>query len=260
MSDGLSDYGLSNLLYSRARHTWSNLRVGDRRISEKIDRILVNDAWLDLFSDSRAVFDCPDVSDHSPCRVFIYEKMKKRRPPFRFKNVWCSEEGFLNFVEQGWYGNFLGNRQFRVAKKLRRVKKALRVWNRSLSSDIEAHIEQGRVRARQLYLDIEGDRGSLMISEEIRDVRRLLETNMGKLFTHISQQAKINWIKMGDETSSMFFKRYKARKSQSAILRLSDAEGRVLEETEEIRGHIVGFYEDLLGSAVEVVDLPFPAG
>ena len=98
-----------------------------------------------------------------------------------------------------------------------------------------------------------------MISEEIRDVRRLLETNMGKLFTHISQQAKINWIKMGDETSSMFFKRYKARKSQSAILRLSDAEGRVLEETEEIRGHIVGFYEDLLGSVVEVVDLSFPA-
>ena len=58
----------------------------------------------------------------------------------------------------------------------------------------------------------------------------------------------------------MFFRRYKARKSQSAILRLTDTEGRVLEEPEEIRDHIVGFYEGLLGSAEEVVDLPFPTG
>ena len=44
LSDGLSDCGLSDLLYSGARHTWTNMRVGDKRVTEKIDRVLVNDS------------------------------------------------------------------------------------------------------------------------------------------------------------------------------------------------------------------------
>ena len=58
----------------------------------------------------------------------------------------------------------------------------------------------------------------------------------------------------------MFFRRCKARKSQSTLLRLIDGEGRALEEPEEIKDHIVGFYADLLGSTGEVSDLPIPDG
>ena len=72
LSDGLTECGLSDLLYSSSRHTWTNMRIGERRITEKIDQVLVNDAWLISFPDSRVVFDCPDISDHSPCRVFIF--------------------------------------------------------------------------------------------------------------------------------------------------------------------------------------------
>ena len=54
--------------------------------------------------------------------------------------MWSSEEGFLNLVQDGWYGSILGNRQFHVAKKLSKVKGALREWNKTLSFYLETLI------------------------------------------------------------------------------------------------------------------------
>ena len=63
---------------------------------------------------------------------------------------------------------------------------------------------------------------------------------------------------MGEETSSMFFRRCRVRKIQSTLLSLSDGNGRLLEDVDEIAAHIVQFYTDLLGSKVQVVEHPFP--
>ena len=79
-------------------HTWSNMREGSRRISRKLDRVLVNDVWLDEYPTARACFDTPDVSDHSPDRVCLYEVPRRRNPSFQFKNSWTKEEGFKEVV------------------------------------------------------------------------------------------------------------------------------------------------------------------
>ena len=65
---------------------------------------------------------------------------------------------------------------------------------------------------------------------------------------------------MGEETSSMFFRRCRVRKIQSTLLSLSDGNGsgRLLEDVDEIAAHIVQFYTDLLGSEVQVVEHSFP--
>ena len=104
------------------------------------------------------------------------------------------------------------------------------------------------------------DRGNQVLSEEIRDVRQLLETNMGNQLIHVSQQAKIHWLKMGEETSSMFFRRCKVCKAHSTLLRLIDDKGRALKEPVEIRDHIVDFYESLLSTEEIVSDLQFLKG
>ena len=86
--------GLSDLAFLEALHTWSNSNVGPHRVSEKLDRVLVNDRWLEDFPSSRAHFDSPGISDHSPGRVFIHEMPKRRIAPFRFRNAWAFEEDF----------------------------------------------------------------------------------------------------------------------------------------------------------------------
>ena len=122
------------------------MREGRRRISRKLDRVSVNDAWLDVYPTARACFDTPDVFDHSPGRVCLYEVPRRRNASFKFKNSWVKEEGFKEVVREAWYASFTGTRQFSVTMKLRRVKDALKVWNRSLGSDLVAQIEACRER------------------------------------------------------------------------------------------------------------------
>ena len=109
---------------------------------EKLDRVLVNDAWIDAFPYARALFDSSDVSDHLPARVFLCEVQARKFDPFRFKNVWTKEEGLRDVVCDSWQGSLTGTRQFRVAQKLKRVKGGLKLWSKELSSDLETAIEQ----------------------------------------------------------------------------------------------------------------------
>ena len=86
---------------------------------------------MDEYPTARACFDTPDVSGHSPSRVCLYEVPRRRNPSFKFKNSCTKEEGFKEVVREAWYAGFTGTRQFSVAMKLRRVKDALKNWNRS---------------------------------------------------------------------------------------------------------------------------------
>ncbi|KAG5526206.1 hypothetical protein RHGRI_032472 [Rhododendron griersonianum] len=49
--------------------TWSNRRGGMGVNKSKIERVLINSAWLDKFSDSEVVFLAPGVSDH--CSIVV---------------------------------------------------------------------------------------------------------------------------------------------------------------------------------------------
>lgn len=56
---------LSDLPYIGNSFTWSN-KQGDTIVSKKLDRILINDRWLDIFPNALGVFGDPGISDHSP--------------------------------------------------------------------------------------------------------------------------------------------------------------------------------------------------
>ncbi|GAV71452.1 LOW QUALITY PROTEIN: Exo_endo_phos domain-containing protein/DUF4283 domain-containing protein, partial [Cephalotus follicularis] len=52
-------------------YTWSNKRADNFAVNKKLDRVLANWEWHNLFSHSLAHFHNPGVSDHSPVTVFI---------------------------------------------------------------------------------------------------------------------------------------------------------------------------------------------
>ena len=56
--------------------TWSN-KQGDTLISKNLDRIMINDCWLDSFPNALGVFGDPGVSDHSPCCIYLDSKKEK---------------------------------------------------------------------------------------------------------------------------------------------------------------------------------------
>ena len=68
-----------DLRYIGEQFTWSNRRYNREDFSQrKLDRALVNQEWLDKFSDSFAHFQALGISDHSPIVVHVKSTPKKK--------------------------------------------------------------------------------------------------------------------------------------------------------------------------------------
>ncbi|KAG5543053.1 hypothetical protein RHGRI_015966 [Rhododendron griersonianum] len=60
--------------------TWTNKRGGDGRNKSKLDRVLTNLAWLDMFPNAETSFLAPGVSDHCLISMAMVSPNGRRKP------------------------------------------------------------------------------------------------------------------------------------------------------------------------------------
>ncbi|KAL0305368.1 UNVERIFIED_CONTAM: hypothetical protein Scaly_2987400 [Sesamum calycinum] len=58
--------GLIHLPFTGCPYSWHNCSEGSRSLWKRLDRMLVNEAWLDKWPDSAYLVALPSTSDHSP--------------------------------------------------------------------------------------------------------------------------------------------------------------------------------------------------
>ena len=73
---------LDDLSYTGCQFTWANKRDCGEYIATKIDRVLVNESWLDKFPNSTAIFLPSTISDHSPAVVTVSDAVTSYKKPF----------------------------------------------------------------------------------------------------------------------------------------------------------------------------------
>lgn len=113
-NDMCNDGGLEDLRYGGSFFTWGNKTNGERRILCKLDRALINDAWIRNFVDSNALFQPPSISDHSSCIVYCGANEITRKTPFQFFNMWADHKDFLPLVGEVWTKKVEGSPLFSV--------------------------------------------------------------------------------------------------------------------------------------------------
>lgn len=64
-------------------YTWNNKQDGEDRVFSRIDRVLANSEWNDLFDTAEANFMPEGHYDHSPMLLNCYQRAPQKRP-FRF--------------------------------------------------------------------------------------------------------------------------------------------------------------------------------
>lgn len=69
---------LEDLNFRGNTYTWWN-KCRVRPVAKKLDRILVNDAWSNLFPYAYAIFGEPDFSDHASCGVVLSLALQKQK-------------------------------------------------------------------------------------------------------------------------------------------------------------------------------------
>ncbi|XP_062114776.1 uncharacterized protein LOC133826231 [Humulus lupulus] len=103
-----------------APYSWTNKQEAGDRIFSKLDRVFINDLWLDVFPKTEARFKWDCISDHSFCVI--------RNQEYR---------GYREVVLRCWNAPVVsGGGLCKIVQKLYRVKHILKRFNREEVGDI----------------------------------------------------------------------------------------------------------------------------
>lgn len=109
---------LSDLKVSGANWTWINKQEA-RPIACKLDRVLINDEWLDLYPNSSARAYPPLLRDHTPILLNLTNGFPPRNRSFKYFNHWPGIQGYKETVEKAWKTSFIGNPSFQLTMKIK---------------------------------------------------------------------------------------------------------------------------------------------
>ncbi|XP_041017102.1 uncharacterized protein LOC121259542 [Juglans microcarpa x Juglans regia] len=134
MSNGLCDMG-----WSGCQYTWSNKHSDNSFTEERLDRVVANGKWTDLFRDRTIEIIHATQSDHKALLMHLAFGLASRRLKrriFRFEASWALDEDGIPVVERAWGSSGVGNLKG-VHEKLRRCEIGLVSWSRQKKIEAE---------------------------------------------------------------------------------------------------------------------------
>ncbi|KAG7541754.1 Endonuclease/exonuclease/phosphatase superfamily [Arabidopsis thaliana x Arabidopsis arenosa] len=235
------------LTSSGAAHTWYNGQPSNP-ITRKLDRSLINEAWLSAFPHSNAYFDAPGGSDHSPILVATSVSEERRKVPFKFFSFFTTHPEYPRLLETAWSLPVVqGSTMFSLCQKLKAVKVACKALNRSSFSNIqartaEAHESLTRIQSQILTTPTT----SLFDEEKVARNRWTFLSTAEESF--LRQKSRLRWCDEGDSNTSFFHKSVKAHQANNRICSLkNDLDERVTDKT-LLKEMVVTYYQQLLGT------------
>ncbi|XP_074305919.1 uncharacterized protein LOC141641145 [Silene latifolia] len=131
------DCNLVDLKAKENFSTWNNKHEIGNKVYSKIDRVLCNDDWVDIFPTSYVHFLPEGMFDHNPCLVKFDEEIQGKGRTFKYFNMWALAKEFEDIVTQGWSREIQETAMFRVVMKLRGLKGDFKQLDIEHFSDIE---------------------------------------------------------------------------------------------------------------------------
>ncbi|XP_021765414.1 uncharacterized protein LOC110729930 [Chenopodium quinoa] len=141
--------------------TWNNKQDGVSRVCSRIDRVAVNSVWQDSFLDVQAKFYAEGDMDHSPCVINFASMVRSSRKPFRFYNMWIDSPEFFSSVQEAKSSDVHGTEIFKVVKKLKSVKQALKDLNLTHFTDVEVDDAEAHKKLVEIQGQVNDEPGSL---------------------------------------------------------------------------------------------------
>ncbi|XP_071699385.1 uncharacterized protein [Rutidosis leptorrhynchoides] len=200
-------------------YTWTkSLRNPKWGVLKKLDRILINDAFINTFPQAYGIFLPYLISDHSPALLGINKGIKRVKKSFRFMNYTAYKDKFLETVAEDWSKDVQGFAMFRLVKKLNGLKSGLKKLNRSNGN---------------LHVKVDS------LKRELKEAQKMLK-------------AKIDWLKDGDKNTKFFHSVLKSRKQKCWVESICDESG-VRFYDEQVTEQCVKHFQEFLGKTDKVI-------
>ncbi|KAL0292598.1 UNVERIFIED_CONTAM: hypothetical protein Sradi_6983200 [Sesamum radiatum] len=134
---------LVHLPFTGCSFTWHNCSAEPRSLWKRLDRVLVNEAWLFQWPQSKYICALPSTSDHSPLILAGYDA-NRITGSFRFDNFLAKTSGFLNSVWSIWRHPIHGTRMYAVVTKLKALKPVFR-RQRKQKGDLASNVQSAKL-------------------------------------------------------------------------------------------------------------------
>ncbi|XP_074292582.1 uncharacterized protein LOC141619463 [Silene latifolia] len=149
---------------------------GNTRKYSRLDRFMVNQAWIDMFPDMMAHFYPEGLLDHNPCIVSDIKLGGRKNASFKYFNMWSSAPSFSCIVNNDWRKSYNGTKMFCIVKKLKSLKGALKSLNRESYSDIENKASMVVQQLDSIQQQLMNDPASLeLLSQEMELLARAIK-------------------------------------------------------------------------------------
>ncbi|KAF5196979.1 Dnase i-like superfamily protein [Thalictrum thalictroides] len=224
------------------KYSWCNRRKGKKRIFAKLDRMLVNQEFLQNADGWKSKILQRKFSDHSPIVGWNTKIPKPRNIPFRCKRCWFDHARFFYVVRKSWEEQIITGPINLMVQKLKRLKKVLKLWNKETfwgkKEKIRKLDKEIKIVQQKLQEDFSND--------ELQDLEYRLEKHRNQAIdidlSLWKQKACEKQMLEGERNSNFFQAKVKMRQSKTFIVEIEDEQGELHRDQERIKDYIVAAY------------------
>lgn len=232
-------------------YTWCNKRDNDL-IMKKLDRVMVNDAWLRDYPQSYSVFEAGGCSDHLRCRFNLTAAAVgevRSCKPFKFVNALTDLEDFKPLVKNYWDATepiFLSTSSlFRFSKKLKLLKPRIRNLARNRFGNLVKKAKDAYdILCQKQELNMRQPTATSM--EEEHEAYNRWDQVAALEEKYLKQKSKLHWLQVGDKNNKTFHRAIVAREAQNLIREIQAQDGRVVNTSNEIKTEAERYFRDFL--------------
>ncbi|KAJ9536709.1 hypothetical protein OSB04_un000094 [Centaurea solstitialis] len=252
----VEDIEVLDVNYSGIQYTWVQKPRGDDGIMRKLDRIMANTEFLDVFNGSAVDFKPQGISDHALgiLEINVAQSIKKRG--FKFENFVADHPEFISVVSNEWKTPVFGSFMHKFVTHLKHLKHPLRKL-RGRYGDISKRVEDVRSTLNVIQLAVDLDPTNRMIKGELRKARMDYEQARLDEESFYRQRAKVRWLKEGDSNTKFFHNTVKERRNRNYIRSILDADGNFVRD-DGVPGVFLDHFRSFLGMCDTVVHPVMP--
>jgi hypothetical protein len=222
--DVLDDCDLIDLGFIGEPFTWKR-----GRIRERLDRVIVNNAWNIMHPGAVVKHLEFARSDHRPILLDMDFQIIPSNPnsSIKFEAKWLHEKDFIEVVEQAWHNANEATARSGVLDRLAHMHKALHDWDRHI-------LKQPRKRIRKAQKKLDSAMNGPMTDENekiAKEMTDLVEMLLQQEEVHWLQRSRANWLTQGDRNTNFFHQFATARRKKNLIKRLKDPNDEWVEGT-----------------------------
>ncbi|KAJ9561753.1 hypothetical protein OSB04_006913 [Centaurea solstitialis] len=220
----LEDVDVFDVRFTGIHYTWCQKPKEEGGLRRKLDRILANVEFTNLFADAQARFLPRGLSDHSPGIVSFKGGVRPKRYGFKFDNFLVHDPKFRDIVQNCWKMDVQGTFMFRVTSKLKLLKAPLKKLRSSYGNlSLRTSKLKDELDVAQLAADFDPSSDTLRL-----DVDRLRNAYQLACWTDVSaarQRAKVKWLSEGDANTRYFHKVVEEKRHAHYIHSVSRMDG-----------------------------------